>query len=192
MVEVRVNGIFMTQTQASGIILKEQDGERALPIVIGEYEAQSIALALENLKPPRPITHDLTANIMETLGIEMEQVIITELKDNTYYAIIKLNFAGQLFEIDSRPSDAIALALRLGTPIFVEDMVMEQASYIPEEEEEVEDFDETKASKKSYLHHSKEDELQLLREQLKKAVENEEYEKAAKIRDKIKRIESGS
>ncbi|RMD87250.1 MAG: hypothetical protein D6813_13810 [Calditrichaeota bacterium] len=192
MVEVRVNGIFMTQTQASGIILKEQDGQRALPIVIGEYEAQSIALALENLKPPRPITHDLTANIMETLGIEMEQVIITELKDNTYYAIIKLNFAGQLFEIDSRPSDAIALALRLGTPIFVEDMVMEQASYIPEEEEEAEDFGGTKTSKKSYLHHSKEDELELLREQLKKAVENEEYEKAAKIRDKIKRIESGS
>jgi len=192
MVEVRVNGIFMTQTQASGIILKEQDGQRALPIVIGEYEAQSIALALENLKPPRPITHDLTANIMETLGIEMEQVIITELKDNTYYAIIKLNFAGQLFEIDSRPSDAIALALRLGTPIFVEEMVMEQASYIPEEEEEAEDFSKTKINKKSYLHHSKEDELQLLREQLKKAVENEEYEKAAKIRDKIKRIESGS
>ncbi len=192
MVEVRVNGIFMTQTQASGIILKEQDGQRALPIVIGEYEAQSIALALENLKPPRPITHDLTANILETLGIEMEQVIITELKDNTYYAIIKLTYAGQLFEIDSRPSDAIALALRLGTPIFVDDMVMEQASYIPEEEEEGETFGPTKTAKKSYLHHSKEDELELLREQLKKAVENEEYEKAAKIRDKIKRIESGS
>ena len=82
--------------------------------------------------------------------------------------------------------------MRLGTPIFVEDMVMEQASYIPEEEEEAEDFSKTKINKKSYLHHSKEDELQLLREQLKKAVENEEYEKAAKIRDKIKRIESGS
>ncbi len=191
MVEVRVNGIFMTQTQASGIILKEQDGDRALPIVIGEYEAQSIALALENLKPPRPITHDLTANIMETLGIEMEQVIITELKENTYYAIIKLNYAGQIFEIDSRPSDAIALALRLDTPIFVEDVVMEQASYIPEEEE-TEAGEATSLRKKSYLHHSKEDELELLREQLKKAVENEEYEKAAKIRDKIKRLESGS
>ena len=191
MVEVRVNGIFMTQTQASGIILKEQDGDRALPIVIGEYEAQSIALALENLKPPRPITHDLAANILETLGIEMEQVIITELKDNTYYAIIKLNFAGQMFEIDSRPSDAIALALRLGTPIFVEDLVMEQASYIPEAEEN-EEFGASKRSQKNILHHSKEDELELLREQLKKAVENEEYEKAAKIRDKIKRIESGS
>ena len=192
MVEVRVNGIFMTQTQASGIILKEQDGDRALPIVIGEYEAQSIALALENLKPPRPITHDLAANILETLGIEMEQVIITELKDNTYYAIIKLNFAGQMFEIDSRPSDAIALALRLGTPIFVEDLVMEQASYIPDEAEENEEFGASKRSQKNILHHSKEDELELLREQLKKAVENEEYEKAAKIRDKIKRIESGS
>ncbi|MHB2149429.1 bifunctional nuclease family protein [Calditrichota bacterium LG25] len=191
MVEVRVNGIFMTQTQASGIILKEQDGDRALPIVIGEYEAQAIALALENLKPPRPITHDLAANILETLGVEMEQVIITELKDNTYYAIIKLNYAGQLFEIDSRPSDAIALALRLGTPIFVDEMVMEQASYVPEEEE-ADEFGEFKSGNKSFMKHTKEDELELLREQLKKAVENEEYEKAAKIRDKIKRMESGS
>ncbi|MHB2153511.1 bifunctional nuclease family protein [Calditrichota bacterium GD2] len=191
MVEVRVNGIFMTQTQASGIILKEQDGDRALPIVIGEYEAQAIALALENLKPPRPITHDLAANILETLGVEMEQVIITELKDNTYYAIIKLNYAGQLFEIDSRPSDAIALALRLGTPIFVDEMVMEQASYVPEEEE-TDEFGEFKSGNKSFMKHTKEDELELLREQLKKAVENEEYEKAAKIRDKIKRMESGS
>ncbi|APF20023.1 hypothetical protein Cabys_3275 [Caldithrix abyssi DSM 13497] len=181
----------MTQTQASGIILKEQDGDRALPIVIGEYEAQAIALALENLKPPRPITHDLAANILETLGVEMEQVIITELKDNTYYAIIKLNYAGQLFEIDSRPSDAIALALRLGTPIFVDEMVMEQASYVPEEEE-ADEFGESKSGNKSFMKHTKEDELELLREQLKKAVENEEYEKAAKIRDKIKRMESGS
>ncbi len=187
MVEVRVNGIFMTQTQASGIILKEQEGKRALPIVIGEYEAQSIALALENLKPPRPITHDLTANILETLGIEMQQVIITELKDNTYYAIIKLNMAGEEYEIDSRPSDAIALALRLGTPIFVDDLVMEQASYVPDEESPEED-------EKNYLYRSKskDDELENLREQLKKAVEAEEYEKAAKIRDKIKRLESGS
>ncbi len=185
MVEVRVNGLFMTQTQASGIILKEQNGERALPIVIGEYEAQSIALALENLKPPRPITHDLTANMMEILGISMDRVIITDLKDNTYYAIIKLTFAGQEYEIDSRPSDAIALAIRLGTPIFVEDLVMEEASYIPEE-------NEVEAHKKSYIYRSKEDELESLREQLKKAVDNEEYEKAAKLRDKIKHLESGS
>ncbi len=185
MVEVRVNGLFMTQSQASGIILREQNGERALPIVIGEYEAQSIALALENLKPPRPITHDLTANMIEILGISMDRVVITDLKDNTYYAIIKLTFAGQEYEIDSRPSDAIALAIRLGTPIFVEDLVMEEASYIPEE-------DEQDAHKKSYIYRSKEDELEALREKLKKAVEKEEYEKAAKIRDQIKRLESGS
>jgi bifunctional DNase/RNase len=185
MVEVRVNGLFMTQTQASGIILKERNGDRALPIVIGEFEAQSIALALESLKPPRPITHDLTANILEILGVSMEQVIITDLKDNTYYAIIKLSFAGQEYEIDSRPSDAIALALRLGAPIFVDDLVMEEASYIPDEEDE-------EAHKKSYIYRSKEDEIESLREQLKKAVENEEYEKAAKIRDQIKRLESGS
>ena len=118
MIEVSVKGIFITQTQASGIILKEQGGERTLPIVIGEYEAQSIALALENLKPPRPITHDLTVNILDMIGVSIESVIISELKDNTYYAIIRLRKEMEIIEIDARPSDAIALAVRLGTSIF--------------------------------------------------------------------------
>lgn len=184
MVEVRVNGIFLTQTQASGIILKEQHGKRTLPIVIGEYEAQSIALALENLKPPRPITHDLTANMLEMIGITMDSVLITELKDNTYYAIIRLRHDVEVIEVDARPSDAIALAIRLGSSIFVNDTVMDQASYIPEEDE-AEDT-------KNYLYKSNADELESLKQDLKKAVENEEYEKAAELRDKIKRLESSS
>ena len=183
MIEVRVNGIFLTQSQASGIILKEKDGNRTLPIVIGEYEAQSIALALEDLKPPRPITHDLTVNLLESIGVTIESVIISELKENTYYAIIRIQKDLETLEIDARPSDAIALAVRLGTNIFVNETVMDQAAYIPEERE---------TDDKNYLFKSATDNLEELKEQLKKAVDNEEYEKAAKIRDQIKKLESGS
>ena len=183
MIEVRVNGIFLTQSQASGIILKEKDGNRTLPIVIGEYEAQSIALALEDLKPPRPITHDLTVNLLDSIGVIIESVIISELKENTYYAIIRIQKDLETMEIDARPSDAIALAVRLGTNIFVNETVMDQASYIPEDKE---------TDDKNYLFKSTTDNLDELKEQLKKAVDSEEYEKAAKIRDQIKKLESGS
>ena len=183
MIEVRVNGIFLTQSQASGIILKEKEGNRTLPIVIGEYEAQSIALALEDLKPPRPITHDLTVNLLDSVGVSIESVIISELKENTYYAIIRLQKDLETMEIDARPSDAIALAVRLGTNIFVNETVMDQASYIPEDKE---------SDDKNYLFKSATDNLDELKEQLKKAVDSEEYEKAASIRDQIKKLESGS
>ena len=183
MIEVRVNGIFLTQSQASGIILKEKEGNRTLPIVIGEYEAQSIALALEDLKPPRPITHDLTVNLLDSVGVSIESVIISELKENTYYAIIRLQKDMETMEIDARPSDAIALAVRLGTDIFVNETVMDQAAYIPEDKE---------SDDKNYLFKSAADNIDELKEQLKKAVDNEEYEKAATLRDQIKKLESGS
>jgi bifunctional DNase/RNase len=183
MIEVRVNGIFLTQSQASGIILKEKEGNRTLPIVIGEYEAQSIALALEDLKPPRPITHDLTVNLLDSIGVTIESVIISELKENTYYAIIRIQKDMETLEIDARPSDAIALAVRLGTNIFVNETVMDQAAYIPDDKE---------SDDKNYLFKSATDNLDELKEQLKKAVDNEEYEKAARIRDQIKKLESGS
>jgi bifunctional DNase/RNase len=182
MIQVRVNGIFITQTQASGIILKEEEGQRTLPIVIGEYEAQSIALALENFNPPRPITHDLMANILRALDMTIESVIITELKENTYYAIIRLRRDVEIIEIDARPSDAIALAVRLGASIYVKEQVMDEASYIPEEDEE----------KQEYRFKSSGDSLENLKQQLKEAVEKEDYEKAARLRDEIKRLENRS
>jgi len=183
MVEVRVNGIFITQSKASGVILKEEHGRRALPIVIGEYEAQSIAMALENFNPPRPITHDLAVNILQTLDIQIESVLISELKNNTYYAIISLRKDAEVYKIDARPSDAIALAVRLGTSIFVNDRVMEEAAYIPEETED--------GSKMPSFSEGTEN-IDQLKEQLKKAVETEDYEKAARLRDEIKRRESGT
>lgn len=179
MIQVSVNGIFITQSQASGILLKEQNGDRALPIVIGEYEAQSIAMALENIKPPRPITHDLTVNMLRTLNISLESILITELKDSTFYALLRLVKDSEIIEVDSRPSDAIAIAVRLGSAIYVNDEVMEEAAYIPDDAHE--------PAMKSGA-----GDIEDLKKSLQKAVEVEDYERAARIRDQIKRLESGS
>jgi len=183
MIEVNVNGIFLTQSQASGIILKEKNGDRTLPIVIGEYEAQSIALGLENIKPPRPITHDLTLSILESCGVMMDSVLITELKNNTYYAVIRLKKKLKYWDVDARPSDAIAMAVRSTIPIFVDEEVMNVGSYEPGEEEK-----ETK----NYTFDSVTSQLDKLKSELQKAVESEDYERAADLRDQIKKIESGS
>jgi bifunctional DNase/RNase len=183
MIEVNVNGIFLTQSQASGIILKEKNGDRTLPIVIGEYEAQSIALGLENIKPPRPITHDLTLSILESCGVTMDSVLITELKNNTYYAVIRLKKKLKYWDVDARPSDAIAMAVRTTIPIFVDEEVMNVGSYEPDEEEK---------DTQNLAFESVTSQLDKLRSELQKAVENEDYEKAADLRDQIKKIESGS
>ena len=183
MIQVRVNGIFITKSQSSGILLREEDGERTLPIVIGEYEAQSIAMALEKIAPPRPITHDLITNMLGKLEISIESVIITEIKENTYYAVLRLIRDTEVIEVDSRPSDAIALAVRLGTSIFVKEAVMDEAAYIPDDADD---------PNKKFLFKTDDNQVENLKQQLAKAVESEEYEEAAKIRDRIKRLESGS
>jgi len=185
MIEVSVNGIFLTQSQASGIILKEKNGERTLPIVIGEYEAQSIALGLENIKPPRPITHDLTLSILDSCGVKMDSVLITELKNNTYFAVIRLKKKLKYWDVDARPSDAIAMAVRTMIPIFVDEEVMNIGSYDHEEQAETKQKSGGGAD-------SLPNQLDKLKDELKKAVENEEYERAAKLRDQIKKFESGS
>ncbi len=189
MIEVNVNGIFLTQSQASGIILKEKNGERTLPIVIGEYEAQSIALGLENIKPPRPITHDLTLSILDSCGVKIDSVLITELKNNTYFAVIRLKRKLKYWDVDARPSDAIAMAVRTTIPIFVDEEVMSLGSYDTDKEGEMEIEEK---DNKTYTFESVTDKLEQLKIDLKKAVENEEYERAANLRDKIKKIESES
>lgn len=180
MIEVKINGLFLTQSQASGVILKELDGDRTLPIIIGEYEAQSIALGLENITPPRPITHDLVLNILETLDAQIERIIISDLRNNTYYAIIQLRRRSELLEIDARPSDALALAVRQGVQIFVEEDVMRKGAYSADEFQDVEERHIDPGH----------DRLEHLRRELQDAVDKEDYERAAKLRDDIKKLES--
>jgi len=109
------------------ILLDERDGGRTLPIWIGLSEARSIAARLERIEPPRPNTHDLTKSLLQGLGASVERVVVTELRERTYYGLIVLQGPGGRIEIDSRPSDAIALALRLDAPIFVREPLFEAA-----------------------------------------------------------------
>ena len=147
MIEMSLAGVRIELPSNSPIVLlREAEGERYLPIWIGGNEAQAIAVALQGVVTPRPMTHDLLKNILEEMAVEVENVAITDLRDSTYYAVISMRRNGSSYEVSSRPSDAIALAVRLGCKIFAsEDVLAEAAILIPnegEEEEEVEKFRE--------------------------------------------------
>jgi bifunctional DNase/RNase len=174
---------------AYAILLKEIDGNRRLPIIIGAFEAQAIALEIEGIKPPRPLTHDLLKQITDNLGASVVEVIVDELRENTFYAKIILEVAALSQEIDARPSDAIALAVRAQAPIYVAESVLQAAAFIPSEETESETIipPEKESSKKPL---SKDAKLAALQNKLREAIDGEEYERAAKIRDDIKRLSS--
>ena len=133
-------------TNSPIVLLREADGERYLPIWIGNTEAQAIAMAQQGLVTPRPLTHDLLKNILEEVAVQVHSIVITELRDGTFYATINMRRNGASYEVSSRPSDAIALAVRLGCKILANEEVLAEASIlIPadgEQEEEVEKFRE--------------------------------------------------
>jgi uncharacterized protein len=182
---------------AYALLLKETYGVRRLPIIIGSFEAQSIALELEGIKPPRPLTHDLLKNLIDHLGATIAEVIIDELRENTFYAKIKLDVSTLVHEIDARPSDAIALAVRTGTPLFVSDEVMRIAAYIPssdDSDEEITDTfdDDAESGKIDEDKTPQELKLAQLRDWLREAIEKEDYERAAKLRDEINRLSNST
>jgi bifunctional DNase/RNase len=191
--KVLVDILGLSTNPASGgayaLILREVNGSRRLPIIIGASEAQSIALEMEGIKPPRPLTHDLMKNIITSFGAELTDIIIDDLRDGTFYA--KLNIDNQT--IDSRPSDAIALAVRYGVQIYVAASVMEEAAFVPEDEDEEQHQSPPATSAPPKQHHQqppgKITRLEQLNQQLKEAIEKENYEKAAAIRDEIRKLE---
>lgn len=124
------------------VILKDEGAKRFLPIWVGQFEATSILMEMQGVKASRPLTHDLLKSILESLQAEIEHILIDDLKEGTFYAKIRLKFNGTEMEIDARPSDAIALAVRVGAPIYAEELVLERASILSEEgeEEEVQRF----------------------------------------------------
>jgi len=127
-VEVKVDGVGLDpRTDSPVVVLRERSGIRQLPIWIGTSEAQSIALQLERIEPPRPNTHDLAKRLLAGLDARIERVIVTELRGGTYYAVIVVRNGARLFEVDARPSDAIALGLRMGAPLFVSERLFEDA-----------------------------------------------------------------
>jgi len=132
-IEMKVNGIVLDpQTNVPIVILKDPSGRHTLPIWIGLLEASAIAMELEKIKIHRPLTHDLLKNILEQLKATVVKIEITDIKNNTYYALIHIEFGGKIVTIDSRPSDSIALALRTNSPIFVAKSVLEKSSQVDE------------------------------------------------------------
>ena len=199
LVKLTIKGISYSQTQngAYALILNEVDGDRKLPIVIGAFEAQSIAIALEKeIKPPRPLTHDLFKTFADRFDIVIKQVIIHKLVDGVFYSSIICERDKTEEIIDARTSDAIALALRFHAPIFTYKNILDKAGIFlkinPESEISDNDLDnvlsstepfaeESNDSQNSYKKHS----ISELHEMLDTAVNDEDYEKAAKIRDEI-------
>lgn len=145
MIELNLVGVRVElPTNQPIVLLKEREGERYLPIWIGAMEATAIAFALQGIVTQRPMTHDLLKNILEEVGAHVDRIVITELKEGTFYAVIHMSVNGSSYEVSSRPSDAIALAVRVNTPIFANEDVLTEASIVirDDEEQEVQKFRE--------------------------------------------------
>jgi len=145
MIEMELTGVRVElPTNQPIVLLRERGGERYLPIWIGAAEAAAIALSLQGVVTPRPMTHDLLKNILDDLTVEVQRIVVTELRDSTFYAMIALQRGTDGFEVSYRPSDAFALAVRRSVPIFAEEGVLDEASILMtgDEDEEVEKFRE--------------------------------------------------
>ena len=130
-IEMTIKGLMVDPiTNMPIVILRDKDGQRVLPIWVGVFEANAIALQIENITTPRPMTHDLLKNVIVDLKADVQKIVVSDLKENTFYALIYLTINGEAMAIDARPSDAIALALRARAPIFVEDTVIDNAKTI--------------------------------------------------------------
>ena len=185
-IQVDILGLSTSPSTAGAyaLILRETNGNRRLPIIIGAFEAQSIALELEGMKPPRPLTHDLMKNIIDTFAISLNEVYINELRDGTFYAKIIIEGLSDVQEIDSRPSDAIALAVRYGVPIYVDEEVLSEAGVTADEDEAQQTVD-GEVQSPAQQHLSK---FELMQAALKEAIEKEDYERAAKLRDELRKM----
>jgi hypothetical protein len=173
LVTVRVDRVTLdTTANRFVVILRDDAHHRWLPIVVGSSEAQAIALQMENIVPPRPLTHDLVKNLLDSVEVRISRVVVSDLRENTYYAMIGLKMNGNHVEVDARPSDAIAIALRAQAPIFVDDEVMKKASVSDKDSERTEEAVPM-------------DRMERLNFELQKAVTEERFEDAARLRDEI-------
>ena len=137
MIEMSLVGVRVElPTNQPIVLLREREGERFLPIWIGAMEATAIAFALQGIVTARPMTHDLLKNVLEDLAVQVQKIVITELKDGTFYAVIQMQQDGRAYEVSSRPSDAIALAVRVNVPIFADEEVLTEASIVIRDDEE--------------------------------------------------------
>lgn len=181
MKKIELNIIALANSESSkgnyALILEEQKGFRRLPIIIGPFEAQAIAIYLEKMQPNRPLTHDLFKNMLITLGVQITEVLISELKDGTFYAqLIGKRADGTPLEVDARSSDAIAMAVRFSCPIFTTEEILQEAGVVLENPSKA--FTNKRGSLSDYS-------LEELEQLLAQVLAKEDYESASKIRDAL-------
>lgn len=189
-IELEIVGLSGSVSQSSNfaVILAETEGERKLPIVIGNFEAQAIAVAIERLHSARPLTHDLFKSMMDTFHVDLQEVIINNLMDGIFFARMICQKDGELYEIDARTSDALALATRFHCPIYTYEFIMEAAGIIIEEEEP-----QPRAKRSGGRSNRRRAgglssyPIEGLQKMLEEVLSQEDYERAALIRDEIKR-----
>ncbi|MBX2814568.1 MAG: bifunctional nuclease family protein, partial [Saprospiraceae bacterium] len=185
----------VSQSHNYAVVLGEQNGSRRLPIVIGAFEAQAIAVAMERMIPNRPLTHDLFKNTLETFDIDLQEIIISDLLDGIFYAKLVCLRKGETIEIDSRTSDALAMAVRFNCPVYTYEFIMESAGVILEDSEDegmaaaIESAEPPTSRKDTPLSSYSLDDLNQM---LSDVLGDEDYEKAASIRDEINRRQQGS
>ncbi|MBS1624481.1 MAG: bifunctional nuclease family protein [Bacteroidetes bacterium] len=188
----------VTQSHSFAVVLGEVDGTRRLPIVIGGFEAQAIAVALDNMKPSRPLTHDLMKTVCDTFGLELQYIYISKLLDGVFYSNLVFSNSIETVEIDSRTSDALALAVRFECPIYVNEDILEEAgveadaamegsSTVTEGdlEKRIEELTSVSAAQPGASTNYSNMTAEELNEALQHAIENEDYERAARIRDEL-------
>ncbi|MCB0784138.1 MAG: bifunctional nuclease family protein [Flavobacteriales bacterium] len=178
-----------THAGAYALILAEKHGDRRLPIIIGGVEAQAIAIQVEQIKPARPLTHDLFKSVAEGLDFRIAEVVINDLVEGIFHAKLVVEQDGKETEIDARSSDAIALALRFDCPIYTYEFIMGAAGLKVEDEDEEKEGQEEEMVERTPARTLSSSSLDDLNAQLREALDNEDYEQASKIRDEIKRRE---
>lgn len=189
-VKLSILGISFSQVQAGAyaLIFAEENGIRRLPIVIGTPEAQSIAIVMENMTPPRPLAHDLVYNIFKSLSIELLEVFIYKFEDGAFFAELLLRQNNREFRIDSRTSDAVAIALRTHSPIFTTETIMKNMAIVFDEKEVLStDFQNKDMEVEEIPENMEEVKIDALKKRLEEAIKDEDYELATKLRDEINR-----
>jgi uncharacterized protein len=179
-----------SQTGSFALVLGEEYGPRRLPIIIGMFEAQAIAIEIEKIEPNRPMTHDLFKSFARTFHYTITEISITDIKEGVFFAKIHCSDGIKDTYVDARPSDAIAIGLRFNVPIYTYENVLSEAGISINEagkDDLMDDMEEEVKPQKSFGELLKENPVEVLNTMLKSALENEEYEKAAKIRDEIDR-----
>ena len=198
MKKIELEIIALSDSNASAnsyaIVLGEKNGNRRLPVIIGAFEAQAIAIELEKMKPARPLTHDLFKNFADAFELRLEEVVISDLKEGIFYSLLHCRNGKDIKDIDARTSDALALAVRFNCPIFTFEHILETGGMVFEAEDEPKTNEESLTApaqpKRRKGFDSKTDEE--LQKMMTEALQNEDYERAAQIRDELERRNSGS